>query len=690
MSVLLVNLNYKELIYKNKNHPHIIPPLGLAYLASALENHGIEVEILESNANNLTQAETVEEIISSKAKYIGLTGTAETMPLVKYVCERVKQKSEKKIILGGPYASFVPDKILSESQYIDIIVRGEGEYILPKLIEKLEKDDSDLFDINGISWKNNNRIIRNPDEQIIKNIDEILFPAYHLLPMDKYTPNPFFYRKRKNEHSFAIITSRGCPMRCYYCSASSFWRIFRMRSIDNIFQELKILILKYKVSYIDIWDDLFTVSIERVKKFCIMLKENNFNIKFSVYARIESLTNEMITTLNKSGCVGIQIGIESGNRQILRSINKDVKIDTIIERIAKIHNTGMKSISFFMIGLPGETEKTVRDSIKLAKVLKTDYILFNTVVPYPGTYLYEMSLKNGIIDDRYPWDKMSKYFEKLYHTQFLSSEEIRSLYNKSYISVYFRPGYIFKHFFSLIFAPLLWRIYFNFVKELIGRLSVHIDDNKQYYINRINKSGDDFRAGGYWTKTQFNSRVKMLSHLLNSSDNKRILDVGCGCGFLTQKLTEKNQVVGVDHIFQFLRYASKKGLIPVQGDAVCLPFKDNSFDMVIAIGVSQESPNMDVFISELIRVVKQSGYIIFSYLTEHFFIRKIIKLFQQKEPHIKSYSIKEIEILLKKYNISVTSCIYNLYPIPIVIKKEKYHKIMEYFASSVGYKITKR
>ncbi len=471
MNVLLVNPNYNELIYEHISHPNIILPLSIAYIASACEKEGIKVKILDANASGLSFKDTLSNILKSGSKYIGITGTAETMLIVYKLSKEIKKNSSKVVILGGPYVSFAADKILSETRDIDIIVRGEGEITFPQIITCLETSKKYLLKIKGISWIRNNKIYHNPDREFIRNIDSIAFPAYHLLPMEKYTPNSFFYNKMKKVSSIGMITSRGCSMKCYFCSSSYFWKKLRIRSLENIINEINFIVNKYNIKYIDFWDDYFTASKKRVEKFCQALINNNIKIKWSCYSRVESLSEDLILLMREAGCCGIQIGIESGNINILESIKKNNDIKQIVKVIKAINKAGIKSMGFFMIGLIGENEKTIKDTVKLARISNLDFALFNIVMPYPGTKLYEISMKNKIIDENYNCSEMINYFYKKYRTEFLDSAMLQKYYQKAYRQFYLRPGFILKSLITLCKHPNEIKTYIILFQEFLKKIA---------------------------------------------------------------------------------------------------------------------------------------------------------------------------------------------------------------------------
>lgn len=417
------------------------PPLGLAYLAASLEQGGFKVEILDSNIEALSPQETAEKIIRSPAQYIGFTSDTLLIPLVFQISSLVKSKSKdsKFIFIGGPHVTYMSKQTLQDCQSIDAVVRGEGENTVCELIKKLEERKA-LSEVKGITFRKGKEIVENPDRKLIEDIDTIPFPAWHLLPLSLYFLfRSSFFSSWKGRYA-PVITSRGCPNRCVFCEASFFWKRLRLRSPENIIAELELLIKQYRVSHVVFVDSTFNFSRERVVKICQLILKNGLNIQWSCEARADNITPELVDLMKRAGCKIIALGIESGNQEILDRIKKNITLEQIREAVGIVKKANLKLVCYFMIGLPGDTKETVKQTINFAKELNPHVALFSPTIPLPGTALYEDYLKRGLLKGGYIWQN---FFFPV-NTTTLTNKEIQDLCREAYRRFYWRPALIWE------------------------------------------------------------------------------------------------------------------------------------------------------------------------------------------------------------------------------------------------------
>lgn len=469
MSVLLVNPSYTQKVYSTKHAPAVQPPVGLAYLAANLEKNKIKIKILDANAEFLSIEKTAKKIINSPAKYIGFTAVTTTIPLIYKLSSIIKEKAKDKIIIaGGPHVTFMPEQVLKECPAIDIIVRGEGEITFYELIQALN-NKQDISQIKGISFRENNRVIHNPDRELIENIDDIPFPARHLLPLELYSPSPINATGFKGKKYARVITTRGCPSRCVFCSSAHFWKIVRIRSAENVVSEIKSLIKNYGVRHIDFLDDTLTLSKERLIKICNLFLKDKIKINWSCYSRVNTMDKKIVALMKKTGCKTIQFGVESGNQKILDKINKDINLEAVRKATRIVRKANIKLMCDFMIGLPGDTKKTVNETINFAIKLKPNIAAFCITTPFPGTTLYEEYKKAGRLKGGYIWGKMSLHEKTDFSTPTLSSQDLQKLYFKSYRRFYYRFSYFFQTLKWLIRNPYELRNFYFLGKTLVAR-----------------------------------------------------------------------------------------------------------------------------------------------------------------------------------------------------------------------------
>ncbi|RKY32712.1 MAG: hypothetical protein DRP74_01870 [Candidatus Omnitrophota bacterium] len=448
MKVLLVNPPYLESVYSGfKPAVQVQLPLGLAYIGSIIAQEGLSIEVLDANAEGMDINSTVDNIVASDADVVGFTTTTLMVPTIIKIIEKVGQQSNKKIILGGPHVTFFPEQMLKECPQADIIVMGEGEETVRELIRK---NFNDLQSIEGIAFRRGSEILVNKKRQRIKDLNILPYPNRDLFKLDLYSPGALWNIGCRGKKSMTIITSRGCPSRCRYCSSLHFWGPdVRFRSIDNIIEEVENLKTRYKIKQLAILDDTFLANKKRVESFCDEVVRRKIKIKWWCYARLDfPYPAQLFKKMRRAGCYGLNFGVESGNQKILNGIGKNIKLGMVESIINLAKKEGFLILASFMIGLPGDTRETTEQTIDFAIRLNPHIAQFCITTPFPGTDLYEEALRKGWLKDVRCWDDMGLHQETKFRNDDLTSEEIYQLYKLAHKKFYFRVGYfwlIFKH-----------------------------------------------------------------------------------------------------------------------------------------------------------------------------------------------------------------------------------------------------
>lgn len=452
MKVLIVNPPYTKKVYSGlKNAVQMEIPLGIAYLGAALEQANISVEILDANAEELSIKKTAYKILKNNADIIAFTSATNTVTAVYEIANYIKKYSNKIIIIGGHHPTSAPEQTLKESKDIDFLILGEGELTLVDLIKNIKSPEK----VNGIAHRNKqNKIIITEPRERIKDLDSLPFPARHLFNHKLYRPGAFFNIGIPNKKYATIITARGCPNRCTYCSSVHFWgTLVRFRSPENIISEIEHLIKTYGTKQIAILDDTFTASRSRVEKFCDLILEKNIKIKWWCYARVNTIDHELIKKMKKSGCFALNLGIESGDEQVLKSINKNIDLNQVRNVIQAAKKEDLLVHTSFMIGLPGDTCETIIKTIDFAIELNPHVALFCITTPFPGTELYNQAKEKGWLKNIKNWDDAGLHIHTKYHTDNLSAEEIYNYYKLAHNKFYFRPKYFALMFKRILFHP---------------------------------------------------------------------------------------------------------------------------------------------------------------------------------------------------------------------------------------------
>jgi radical SAM superfamily enzyme YgiQ (UPF0313 family) len=405
------------------------PPLGLAYIASVLRQNP-EVKIIDSNILNYTIGDVEEELRSFNPDVVGITSVTPSIYEAYKVAETAKKVREDcTVVLGGPHATFMPRQTMEECKYIDIIVRGEGEETTKELIENIEKGAS-LNEVKGITFREKNEIIDAEPRPFIKNIDDIPFPSRDLLPMHLYKFNGVKYT--------TMLTSRGCPFKCSFCSSSRlFGGYWRERSPENVLEEMKIIYEEYNIRNIEFMDDTFTLNQERAEKICDEIIKQGWNISWGASSRVDTLSKKLVEKMKKAGCWILFLGIESGSQKILDTIGKRITLEQVKKAVKILKDAGIQVLGSFIIGFLQDTTETIKETIKFAKSLNLDYAEFSILTPYPGTPIFDYAKKNNMLLT----ENWSKYqaIEPIVKIEGASEKEIKALFQKAYITFYLRP-----------------------------------------------------------------------------------------------------------------------------------------------------------------------------------------------------------------------------------------------------------
>ena len=411
------------------------PPIGLAYLASMLRENGYKVRIVDNVVEKLSLDELVRKIKDSVV--VGITTTTPTFNTALKYAKKIKSTLENVfVILGGIHVSFMPYSALKH-EFVDAVCIGEGEYTLLEAVERLDRGKS-LEGVRGLMYKEDGRIIDNGRRDFIKNLDELPFPAYDLLPLEKYS-----ILGQKLEH-FPLMSSRGCPFGCRYCASSRFMgRMFRARSAENVADEIEWLNDKFGAKYVAFGDDTFTLSKKRVLEFCREIRERGLDVEWSCSSRVDTIDGETIREMKRAGCNCIYYGVESANPQILNNFyRKRIKLEQVVDAVKKTKENEILTVCSFIIGAPMETREDMMRTLKFSIKLDPDYAQYSILTPYPGTEIYEEAAKKGwLLTENFDDYTCGKPVLKNFY---LSPKEISKFLRYCYIRFYLRPKFIWK------------------------------------------------------------------------------------------------------------------------------------------------------------------------------------------------------------------------------------------------------
>lgn len=447
MRVLLINPPTENLIVAD--NPSFIdeergfnPPLGLLYIAAYVKKHSShEIEVLDMPVENIRYKQLPDVIRQRAPDIVGITAMTFTLIDVLRTIKIVKAVSkDTKVVLGGAHVSIYPLETIRIPE-VDFVVRREGEITFLKLLDNLHNKE-ELRKIKGLVFKDNSgAVINTGPNEFIEDLDSLPFPARDLVPYKKYS-------SVLSKHKFitTMFTSRGCPFKCSFCDRPHMGRRFRMRSAEDVVDEMQTC-LDSGIKEILIYDDTFTVNRKRVIDICSEILSRALNITWDIRARVDTVDEEMLNRLKEAHCERIHYGVEAGTEKILKVLNKGVNLSQIEEAFRLTKKAGLSTLAYFMIGSPTETKADILKTIDFAKRLNPDYVHITITTPFPSTDLYKLALEEKVITQDY-WREFaqepSKGVVSRYWERELNRKELLSLLDLAYKSFYLRPRYIVK------------------------------------------------------------------------------------------------------------------------------------------------------------------------------------------------------------------------------------------------------
>jgi anaerobic magnesium-protoporphyrin IX monomethyl ester cyclase len=361
-------------------------PLGLAYLAAVLEKGGYELTVFDCPALGIDHKKLGVELASFEPNMVGITSVTPTIKSALSAAHVAKETCPNAVVvLGGPHATFMDSQILSEHPDIDVVVRGEGEETILELVRHVF-DSGDLQAVSGISFRKNEQIIRTPNRPFIQKLDELPRPAYHYFSLNRYQ---FFGRV-----ILPIMTSRGCPFQCSYCVSSRMvGKMFRARSPTNVVDELEWLRDVHGAGAFSFYDDAFTYDKKRAIEICEEIRNRNIGIPWDCQTRVDQVSKEVLVKLRDADCQLVSFGAESGCQRILNTMKKRTTIEQNERAVRWTKEVGLSVAMSVIIGYPGETIDTLKQTFDFIRRTKPDYVYLCLATPFPGTDL------RGLLED---------------------------------------------------------------------------------------------------------------------------------------------------------------------------------------------------------------------------------------------------------------------------------------------------
>lgn len=421
----------------------IMPALGALYIGALLRKEGFDVNILDSEGLGLGLKATVDEILKRKTGILGITTTTlSILPAIAVAKEvkardlaRLRQRGEPeiKIFLGGPHVTAVPEETMEMFPEIDGCVLGDGELSFLEVVRNISNATGCGEGVDGLIWRENGKILSNKKTRHVKDLDKLPFPGWDMLEGFPKIYRPPFHSYRRLPVA-NIITARGCSRNCSFCDRSVFGNRINSHSIEYVIDMIERLIKDYSIREISIKDDIFMTSEERVSEFCRRIRAKRLGIPWSCNARVDSVSEKMLGEMKKAGCWMISYGIESGSDKMLEKMNKLITRETVVKALNITRKAGIMSKGFFMLGIPGETEETLEETLEFVQELKLDELNVNFFTPFPGSALFNELVKDGFKPD---YSRMNM-LEPVYIPKGISEKMLYEYQKKIIYSFYLR------------------------------------------------------------------------------------------------------------------------------------------------------------------------------------------------------------------------------------------------------------
>ena len=449
VKVLVLNPPYFKKFSRSQRSPAVTKsgtlyyPIWLSYATGVLEQDGFEVKLIDAPARNYSLSDILNFVENYSPRMIVCDSSTPSIENDLNVVNSIKKiMPEAFTVLVGPHASALPDECLEFASGLDGVVRREYDSTLSEL-GKTIKSGGALESVLGLSFKNGKKIIHNPDRPLIEDLDQLplVSSVYkkHLNIEDYFNPNAPY-------PNVTIITGRGCVYRCNFClfPQTLHGRKYRTRSADNVvaeFEYIKKTFRQCKAVFIE--DDTFTVNRKRCQEISEKLINSKVGLCWTANSRAD-LDFETMKIMKEAGCRSLCVGVESGDQKILDNVGKGITINQIKKFMRNSKKAGLLVHGCFIAGLPGETNETLKKTLKLAKELNPDTVQFYPFMVYPGTKAYKSAERNGFIraNNYSEWLTKEGLHSSIIATDRLSSKEVVDFCDKARRSFYLRPSYL--------------------------------------------------------------------------------------------------------------------------------------------------------------------------------------------------------------------------------------------------------
>ena len=443
------------------------PSFGVASLAASAIRAGADVTIVEASSRNLTVKETADLCSANDPQIIGISATSVGIIAAAELAREMKLRIRDIVtVIGGCHVSALPERTLQEFPEFDLAAVGEGEATLSEIIQKFAGGDRALSDIPGTCSRDTDGIKTNPRRPTIEDLDDLPLPAWNLLEgfPGKFKPSP---ARIMRWPCASVVMTRGCPNACTFCDRSVFGRHCRAYSPSRAASLCEDLVRNYGVREILIEDDTFIINRKTVAAFCNEILSRNLDLSWSCLGRADRVDLELLSLMKKAGCWHISFGIESGDEDILKSVNKNLNLEQISKALSMCRTAGLRTKGFFMVGFPGESERSISATAGLVRKLPLDDISVMHLTPFPGSELAK--LVNADCSSISDWKSMNA-LKPVYIPSGMTADSLEQARDRIYRSFFSRPDVLARHALHAVRHPRLIPFYLAGARSLLNVL----------------------------------------------------------------------------------------------------------------------------------------------------------------------------------------------------------------------------
>lgn len=445
MRIMLVNpfgSNWIEGLKGSAETAVRMAPIGILSIAAYLAEKGFEVKVADCRMPAARANEAIRNMLLFKPDMAGFTATTSGFIDAYRIAEALKNADPGiRIIFGGVHVSALRGSILENFPCIDYVINGEGEKAMAELAAGASLDS-----IQGLVYRNGSGIKDNGVRTDLCDLDSLPFPAYNMLDGFPKTFQPPLFNYPRFP-SATMISSRGCPYQCSYCDRSVFRKSFRYNSADYLYGQMVFLKKEFNIRHIFFYDDLFTFHRRRIEEFCGLMRKKPLHMTFNCAVRVGHIDDDLIKMLKAAGCWMVSIGMESGDPDLLARHKSNMDLEEVRSAVRSIQRCGIRVKGLFMMGLPGETEQSIRKTADFIETLELDDVNMTKFTPFPGSPIYKTVREEGEFKE--DWELMNCLNFVFVPHGIASGERLDELYRQSVKKFYTSKNWLRK------FGPLM-------------------------------------------------------------------------------------------------------------------------------------------------------------------------------------------------------------------------------------------